>query len=131
MRLAIFHGTCQSGRNAEVAMTDTTAPVITNKSNGSTDGIYSNATDGQVVGVGSTITISAQMSEDMKAGTEMLVTLSTGGTAVLTPTSGDASIMSGAYQVGASDLTTFNDADDTTLKFAVSNYTINTAVDIR
>lgn len=110
--------------NAEVAMTDTTAPVI------NTDGITSDASDGQVVGVGSIITISAQMSEAMRAGTEMLVTLSTGGTAVLTPTSGDATIMSGPYQVGASDLTTFNDADATTLKFAVSNYTINTAVDI-
>ena len=105
-------------------MTDTTAPVI------NADGITSDASDGQVVGVGSIITISAQMSEAMRAGTEMLVTLSTGGTAVLTPTSGDATIMSGPYQVGASDLTTFNDADAATLKFAVSNYTINTAVDI-
>ena len=100
--------------NAEVAMTDTTAPVI------NTDGITSDASDGQVVGVGSIITISAQMSEAMRAGTEMLVTLSTsGGTNdfndQITPTSGDATIMIGPYQVGASDLTTFNDADTRTL----------------
>ena len=52
--------------NAEVALADTTAPTITD--------ITSSTDDGDILGAGDTITFTAAISEDLKAGSEMTIT---------------------------------------------------------
>jgi hypothetical protein len=85
---------------------DTTRPVVTSFSSTKTDGTY---------GIGTTINITATMSEDVAVGASITVTLDTGDTVVLTRAT--ATTLTGTYTVGAGD----NSADLTVSSYALTS----------
>jgi outer membrane protein OmpA-like peptidoglycan-associated protein len=86
---------------------DTTRPVVTSFSSTKADGTY---------GIGTTINITATISEDIAVGASITVTLDTGDTVVLTRAT--ATTLTGTYTVSAGD----NSADLT-----VSSYVLTSA----
>jgi uncharacterized repeat protein (TIGR02059 family) len=86
---------------------DTTRPVITSFSSTKSDGTY---------GIGTTINITATISEDIAVGASITVTLDTGDTVVLTRAT--PTTLTGTYTVSAGD----NSADLT-----VSSYVLTSA----
>ena len=101
--------------NAEVTLADETAPSI--------DTITSATSDGDLLGVGDTITLSATVSEDM-GGTdgELVLTLSNGASVTLSHS--DATTLTGDYVIASEDLDTFgDDGDDDTLELSIVSYT--------
>ena len=103
--------------NAEVALADTTAPTITE--------IFSSTDDGDILGAGDTITFTAAISEDLKADSEMTITLSNGATVALDRVADDADAMTGDYIIEESDEEANSDSPLT-----VTAYTVGTSVDI-
>ena len=96
-------------------MADETAPSI--------DTITSATSDGDLLGVGDTITLSATVSEDM-GGTdgELVLTLSNGASVTLSHS--DATTLTGDYVIASEDLDTFgDDGDDDTLELSIVSYT--------
>ena len=101
--------------NAEVTLADETAPSI--------DTITSATSDGDLLGVGDTITLSATVSENM-GGTdgELVLTLSNGASVTLSHS--DATTLTGDYVIASDDLDTFgDDGDDDTLELSIVSYT--------
>ena len=103
--------------NAEVALADTTAPTITE--------ITSSTSDGDILGAGDTITFTAVMSEDIKAGSEMTITLSNGATVELTRHTTDTDVMTGDYIIDENDDEANGDSP-----LSIATYSIGTTVDI-
>ena len=103
--------------NAEVALADTTAPTITE--------IISSTDDGDILGAGDTITFRAAISEDLKADSEMTITLSNGATVSLTRVADDPDAMTGEYLIDESDEEANGDSPLT-----ITAYTVGTSVDI-
>ena len=85
---------------------DTTRPVVTSFSSTKTDGTY---------GIGTTINITATISEDIAVGASITVTLDTGDTVVLTRAT--ATTLTGTYTVSAGD----NSADLTVSSFVLTS----------
>ena len=103
--------------NAEVALADTTAPTITD--------ITSSTDDGDILGAGDTITFTAAISEDLKAGSEMTITLSNGATVALARVDDDADAMIGDYIIEESDDEANGDSP-----LSIATYNVGTSVDI-
>ena len=104
------NGDSTSARTVQVTPTssgDTTRPVVTSFSSTKSDGTY---------GIGTTINITATISEDVAVGASITVTLDTGDTVVLTRAT--ATTLTGTYTVSAGD----NSADLT-----VSSYVLTSA----
>ena len=104
------NGDSTSARTVQVTPTssgDTTRPVVTSFSSTKADGTY---------GIGTTINITATISEDIAVGASITVTLDTGDTVVLTRAT--ATTLTGTYTVSAGD----NSADLT-----VSSYVLTSA----
>lgn len=85
---------------------DTTRPVVTSFSSTKADGTY---------GIGTTINITATISEDIAVGASITVTLDTGNTVVLTRAT--ATTLTGTYTVSAGD----NSADLTVSSFVLTS----------
>ena len=103
--------------NAEVTLADTTAPTIT--------GITSTTSDGSVLGAGDTITFTAAISEDLKADSEMTITLTNGATVSLARVSDDPDAMTGDYIIEETD----NEANSGD-PLGIAAYSIGTALDV-
>jgi outer membrane protein OmpA-like peptidoglycan-associated protein len=85
---------------------DTTRPVVTSFSSTKADGTY---------GIGTTINITATISEDIAVGASITVTLDTGDTVVLTRAT--ATTLTGTYTVGTGD----NSADLTVASYVLTS----------
>ena len=103
--------------NAEVTLADTTAPTITE--------ITSATSDGDILGAGDTITFTAAISEDLKDGSEMTITLSNGATVALTRVADDADAMTGDYIIEESDDEANGDSP-----LSIAAYNVGTSLDI-
>ena len=97
---------------AEVTLSDTTAPTITT--------ITSTPSSAATFGVGDTITFTAQLSENIKDGTSMTITLSNDATVTLE--ADGSSNISGNYVVDSED------SDSSGL--SIANFAVNTLVDL-
>ena len=100
--------------NADVAMSDTTAPTISSFS------VVPESSD--TLGIGKTVVYTATANEAMRSDTTMSITLSNDATVTLTVDADAPTTLKGTYTISASD----NDASDLT----IAQYTALTAVDI-
>jgi len=100
--------------NADVAMTDTTAPTISSFT------VVPESSD--TLGIGKTVVYTATATEAMRSDTSLSITLSNDATLTLTVVADAPTTLKGTYTISASD----NDASDLT----IAQYTALTAVDI-
>ena len=100
--------------NAEVAMSDTDGPSIT--------GFTVTPSSEGILGTGDTVDYTATVSDEMRVGTTMQITLSNDATVTLLVDENAPATLTGTYTIQSSD------SDDLDLK--ISQYTAQTAVDI-
>ena len=100
--------------NADVAMTDTTAPTISSFS------VVPESSG--TLGIGKTVVYTATANDAMRSDTSLSITLSNDATVTLTVVADAPTTLKGTYTISASD----NDASDLT----IAQYTALTAVDI-